>query len=62
MGNNLREIQPYSNNSNDQLDYTKRYWFHHWITRLIALVENEKGELIEVNKRDFKFKTPPQAN
>ena len=57
MKNNLREIQAYSSNSSEELDYKQKYWFHHWITKTKAIIENEKGELIKANYREFRFKT-----
>lgn len=51
-----REIQAYSSNSYKELDYRKSYWFHHWITKKRALIENEKGELLEANYNEFRFK------
>lgn len=55
--NNLREIQAYSSNSSDELDYKKRYWFHQWIKPLTALVEDEEGHLLKAKYREFRFKT-----
>jgi hypothetical protein len=56
MKNGLREIQAYSSNSDRELDYKKRYWFHHWITKETALLENERGELITAYFSEFRFK------
>ena len=57
MKDNLRKIQAFSSNQSHELDYQKRYWFHHWLTKNKALVENEKGELIEAHRNEFRFKT-----
>ena len=57
MKENLREIHVYSSNSLDELDYRKKYWFHHWIGKKTALVENEEGGLLEAKYNEFKFKT-----
>lgn len=56
MKENLREIQAYSSNSNGELDYTKKYWFHNWITPKKALIETEEGKLIPASYKEFKFK------
>lgn len=55
MRNNLREIQAYSSNSPGELDYQKKYWFHHWIKKTKALVENEEGKLLKASYKEFYF-------
>jgi len=55
-----REIQAYSSNQSNELNYTKKYWFHNWINSTTALVEKETGELIEANFNEFKFINTPK--
>jgi len=58
MTEKLREIQVFSNAENTELFHTKKYWFHHWLSKTKALIEDEKGELLEVSyKHNFRFKT-----
>ena len=53
--NKIRKIQVYSNCSDERLDYRKDYWFHHWLDKKLALIEDEKGELLEVKYENFRF-------
>lgn len=53
---NIREIQAYSTNSDNELDYKRKYWFHHWIDKETALVENQGGQLLEAKYKEFSFK------
>lgn len=57
MKDKLREIQAYSSNSSDELDYKNKYWFHQWIGKTTALIEDEKGSLIKAKYTEFRFKT-----
>ena len=57
MKDKLREIQAYSSNQSDELNYKKKYWFHQWIGKTTALIEDEKGELIKAKYSEFRFKT-----
>ena len=57
MKDKLREIQAYSSNSSDELDYKKKYWFHQWIGKTTALIEDESGKLIKAKYTEFRFKT-----
>ena len=57
MKDKLREIQAYSSNKRDELDYQKKYWFHHWIGKKTALIEDENGKFIEAKYTEFRFKT-----
>jgi hypothetical protein len=57
MKDKLREIQAYSSNQRDELDYQKKYWFHQWIGKTTALIEDECGKLIKAKYTEFRFKT-----
>ena len=57
MKGKLREIQAYSSNSSDELDYKNKYWFHQWIGKTTALIEDEQGKLIKAKHTEFRFKT-----
>jgi hypothetical protein len=56
MKENLREVQAYSSNSHLELNYEKRYWFHHWISKKKALIETEDGKMITAKFNEFYFK------
>ncbi len=53
MKSNLRQIQPYSNNSHEGLDYRKKYYFHHWINKTEALIEDEEGKTLIVKYTEY---------
>jgi hypothetical protein len=50
-----REIQAYSSNSDNELNYKKQYYFHHWLSKNTALIEDEDGVLIKAKYTEFKF-------
>jgi hypothetical protein len=53
----LRQIKVYSNPTDERLDYTKEYVFHHWLNKKTALIEMvENGYLMEVKyEGNFNF-------
>jgi hypothetical protein len=55
MKKDLREIQAYSSNSNEELNYKERYWFHHWLSKKKALIETEDGKMITARFNEFYF-------
>ena len=55
INNARRDIQVYSNASDDRLNYSKSYWFHNWIDPTTALIEDEQGKLLEVKYDNFRF-------
>ena len=57
MRDKLREIQAYSSNSDGELNWKKKYWFHQWVSKTTALIEAENGKLLEVEYKEFRFKT-----
>lgn len=56
MKEKLREILAYSSNSINELGYTEKYWFHQWIGKKTALIEDENGVLLEAKTHEFRFK------
>lgn len=57
MKDKLREIQAYSSNSSEELNYKKKYWFHQWVSKTTALIEDEHGQLMKAKHTEFRFKT-----
>lgn len=52
-----RKLRVYSNSNDTRLDYNKTYYFHHWISKRTALIEEESsGYLMEVKyEGNFNF-------
>lgn len=54
----VREVQVYSNATDERLDYRKRYWFHKWLNSTRAVIEDEEGNIMKVQQHgNFKFKS-----